>query len=68
MLFEKRSGEEPEPYERLLGDALAGNQQLFTRQDAIEETWRIVQPLLDDPAPVEPYEPGPGAPRRPATC
>ena len=30
----------------------------FAREDAIEETWRIVQPLLDDPPPVEPYEPG----------
>jgi glucose-6-phosphate 1-dehydrogenase len=31
---------------------------LFPRQDVIEETWRIVQPLLDDPPPVEPYAPG----------
>ncbi len=58
VLFEKTPGEEPEPYERLLGDAIAGHHQLFTRQDAVEETWRIVQPLLDDPPPVHPYEPG----------
>jgi glucose-6-phosphate 1-dehydrogenase len=58
VLFEKVPGEEPEPYERLLGDALAGRYTLFTRQDAVEETWRIVQPLLDDPGPVHPYEPG----------
>ena len=58
MLFEKVPGEEPEPYERLLGDALAGDTQLFTREDSIEETWRIVQPLLDEPRPVHPYEPG----------
>jgi len=58
VLFEKVAGEEPEPYERLLDDALAGRSQLFTRQDAIEETWRIVQPLLDDPGPVHTYEPG----------
>ena len=58
VLFEKVPGEDPEPYERLLGDALAGRYQLFTRQDAIEETWRIVQPLLDEPGPVHPYEPG----------
>src|SRR5690242_18255809 len=37
VLFEKVPGEDPEPYERLLGDALAGRYQLFTRQDAIEE-------------------------------
>jgi glucose-6-phosphate 1-dehydrogenase len=58
VLFEKSPGEEPEPYERLLGDALAGDTQLFTREDAVEEAWRIVQPLLDEPGPVHPYEPG----------
>jgi glucose-6-phosphate 1-dehydrogenase len=58
VLFEKTPGEDPEPYERLLGDALAGRYTLFTRQDTVEETWRIVQPLLDDPGPVHPYEPG----------
>ena len=49
---------DPEPYERLLGDALHGVHTLFTRQDAIEETWRVVQPLLDHPGKVLPYEPG----------
>jgi glucose-6-phosphate 1-dehydrogenase len=63
VLFEKVPGEEPEPYERLLGDALAGNSQLFTRQDTIEETWRVVQPLLDEPGPVLPYEPGTWGPK-----
>jgi glucose-6-phosphate 1-dehydrogenase len=63
VLFEKTPGEDPEPYERLLGDAIAGVSQLFTRQDAIEETWRIVEPLLDDPGPVLPYEPGTWGPK-----
>jgi glucose-6-phosphate 1-dehydrogenase len=58
VLFEKVPGQDPEPYERLLGDAIDGAHQLFTRQDAIEETWRIVQPLLDEPGPVHPYERG----------
>jgi glucose-6-phosphate 1-dehydrogenase len=58
VLFEKVPGEEPEPYERLLGDAIAGRHTLFTRQDTVEETWRIVQPLLDEPGPVHPYKPG----------
>ncbi len=58
VLFEKTPGEDPEPYERLLGDALTGNHQLFTRQDTIEETWRVLQPLLDEPGPVHPYKPG----------
>jgi glucose-6-phosphate 1-dehydrogenase len=56
VLFEKAPGEDPEPYERLLDDALCGRCQLFTREDAVEETWRIVQPLLDEPGPVHPYE------------
>ena len=63
VLFEKVPGEEPEPYERLLGDAIAGRHQLFTRQDAVEETWRIVQPLLDEPGPVHPYQPGTWGPQ-----
>jgi glucose-6-phosphate 1-dehydrogenase len=58
VLFEKEPGEDPEPYERLLGDAIAGRHQLFTRQDAVEETWRIVEPLLEEPGPAHPYEPG----------
>jgi glucose-6-phosphate 1-dehydrogenase len=58
VLFEKAPGEDPEPYERLLSDAIAGEHQLFTRQSSIEETWRVVQPLLDQPGPVHPYEKG----------
>jgi glucose-6-phosphate 1-dehydrogenase len=63
VLFEKTPGAEPEPYERLLGDAIAGRHTLFTRQDAIEETWRVVQPLLDEPGPVHSYEPGTWGPK-----
>jgi len=63
VLFEKEPGEEPEPYERLLGDAIDGVHTLFTRQDAIEETWRVVQPLLDEPGPVHTYEPGTWGPK-----
>ncbi|TPI34220.1 glucose-6-phosphate dehydrogenase [Mesorhizobium sp. B3-1-6] len=36
------------PYERLIGDAMNGNGQLFTRQDAAELAWRIVGPVLGD--------------------
>jgi len=63
VLFEKVPGEDPEPYERLLGDAIAGSNQLFTREDAVEQTWRVVQPLLDEPGPVHPYEPGTWGPK-----
>jgi glucose-6-phosphate 1-dehydrogenase len=51
-------GEPLLPYERLLLGALTGDHQLFAREDAIEETWRIVQPLLDHPGEIHQYEPG----------
>ena len=58
LVFEAQVGDQPEPYERLLRDALRGDASLFPSQEAIEETWRIVQPLLDDPPEVEDYAPG----------
>jgi len=58
LIFAEELGEAPLPYERLLGDALKGDSGLFTREDSVEETWRIVQPLLDAPPQVEPYKPG----------
>jgi glucose-6-phosphate 1-dehydrogenase len=58
VLFEKSPGEEPTPYERLLADALSGRQELFTREDMVEESWRIVQPLLENPPPIETYPKG----------
>jgi glucose-6-phosphate 1-dehydrogenase len=58
VLFERQPGEDPEPYERLLDDALRGEHGLFTTEDEVEQTWRIVQPLLDDPPKVKPYAPG----------
>jgi glucose-6-phosphate 1-dehydrogenase len=63
VLFEKKPGDDPEPYERLLGDAIAGRHTLFTRQDTVEETWRVVQPLLDEPGPVHPYARGTWGPK-----
>jgi glucose-6-phosphate 1-dehydrogenase len=45
------------PYEELLGDAMAGNQTWFAREDYVEEAWRIVDPILDSPT-VYPYKPG----------
>lgn len=58
VLFEKTPGAEPEPYERLLGDALSGDRALFTAEASIEQSWRIVQPLLDEPGDVTTYEQG----------
>ncbi|TIQ32783.1 MAG: glucose-6-phosphate dehydrogenase [Mesorhizobium sp.] len=45
------------PYERLIGDAMNGNGQLFTRQDAAELAWRIVGPVLGDTTPPQIYAP-----------
>ena len=61
--FVEELGMSPGPYERLLTDALRGDTALFPRWDVIEETWRIVQPLLDAPPPVAEYRPGTWGPR-----
>jgi glucose-6-phosphate 1-dehydrogenase len=49
---------EMDAYERVLTDALAGDQTLFAREDYIEEAWRIVDPVLKSGTPVHSYEPG----------
>ncbi len=46
------------PYERLLGDAMAGDATLFARQDSVEAQWRVVDPILGDMVPVQAYGPG----------
>ncbi|MEB3022042.1 glucose-6-phosphate dehydrogenase [[Mycobacterium] crassicus] len=51
-------GEPIQPYERLLHAAMVGDRRLFAREDSIEETWRIVAPLLEHPGVVHTYEPG----------
>jgi glucose-6-phosphate 1-dehydrogenase len=45
------------PYEELLGDAMAGNQTWFARQDYVEESWRILDPILRADLPLYEYEP-----------
>ncbi|MDX6628093.1 MAG: glucose-6-phosphate 1-dehydrogenase [Gaiellales bacterium] len=55
---EALGGEGPEAYQRLLGDALAGDPRLFARQDAVEAAWRVVDPVLAKHAPALPYERG----------
>jgi glucose-6-phosphate 1-dehydrogenase len=59
LLFAQQlGGDQPSPYERLLGDALRGDRQRFSDEDAVDQTWRIVQPLLDSPAELRTYERG----------
>ena len=49
---------ELEGYERLILEAMLGDQALFTRSDGIERLWEVATPLLDNPPPVELYTPG----------
>jgi glucose-6-phosphate 1-dehydrogenase len=56
--FAEDLGEPIRPYERLLYAGLTGDRQLFAREDSIEETWRIVQPLLDKPGEIHQYDRG----------
>jgi glucose-6-phosphate 1-dehydrogenase len=58
MEFAEQGGEGPTPYEVLLHAAMVGDSKRFTRQDSVEETWRILQPLLDSPPPVHTYAKG----------
>jgi glucose-6-phosphate 1-dehydrogenase len=58
MEFAEQGGEGATPYEVLLHAAMIGNSIPFTRQDSVEETWRIMQPLLDNPPQVHAYEKG----------
>jgi glucose-6-phosphate 1-dehydrogenase len=67
MEFAEEGGEGPTPYEVLLHAAMMGQATRFTRQDGVEETWRIMQPLLDAPPDVHTYKPsswGPAAAER----
>ena len=61
--FAEEGGEGPTPYEVLLYGAMMGDSSRFTRQDGVEEAWRIMQPLFDDPPPVHKYAPGSWGPK-----
>jgi glucose-6-phosphate 1-dehydrogenase len=63
MEFAEEGGEGPTPYEVLLDAAMIGRSVRFTRQDGVEQTWRIMQPLLDSPPAVHPYAPGTWGPQ-----
>jgi len=52
------TSDEMEAYQRLLTDAMKGDQELFVREDAVEAAWGIVEPILADCCPTEEYEPG----------
>ncbi len=56
--FADEGGEGATPYEVLLHAALVGDSSRFKRQDVVEECWRVMQPLIDEPPPVHPYTAG----------
>ena len=64
LSFEEELGKPAQPYERLLHDALIGDHSLFTREDGVEETWRVLQPLLEKAPPAQPYERGSWGPAK----
>ncbi len=63
MEFAEQGGEGPTPYEVLLHAAMLGNSTRFTRQDNIEETWRICGPLIEKPPRIQPYKRGSWGPK-----
>jgi len=63
FLIDERPGEES-PYERLLGDAMAGNGALFTREDAVEAAWAAVDPVLNNHHRAHSYKPGSWGPKQ----
>jgi glucose-6-phosphate 1-dehydrogenase len=58
VISEESDPAEMGAYEELLYDAMEGNSARFARQDYVEETWRIVDPVLNDASPIHVYEPG----------
>jgi glucose-6-phosphate 1-dehydrogenase len=63
LLAHRDARAEMAPYERLLGDAIEGDSALFTRDDCVEEAWRVLDPVLGDKVPVRKYKPGSWGPR-----
>jgi glucose-6-phosphate 1-dehydrogenase len=63
MEFEEEGGEGPTPYEVLLQAAMDGDGTPFTRQDGVEEAWRVMAPLIETPPPVHPYAQGTWGPK-----
>jgi glucose-6-phosphate 1-dehydrogenase len=62
-LCEELAGQEA-PYERLLGDAMAGNGALFTREDAVEAAWAVVDPVLKKHERAKAYKRGTWGPKQ----
>jgi glucose-6-phosphate 1-dehydrogenase len=62
FMLDEQAGEES-PHERLLGDAMAGNGALFTREDAVEAAWAVIDGVLTKHRPARPYKRGSWGPK-----
>ncbi len=58
LTLNEQAASDMPPYQRLLGDAMRGDGELFGREDIVDAQWRIVEPILANPPPVTIYEPG----------
>jgi glucose-6-phosphate 1-dehydrogenase len=58
LALTEQAADDMPPYERLLGDAMRGQNELFARQDLVEAQWRAVEPILGNATPLYDYEPG----------
>ncbi len=58
LMVKNQTADEMSAYERLIGDAMRGDANLFARADGVEAAWRVVEPILGDATPIYEYEPG----------
>ncbi len=63
LIARHHPGRKKMPYERLISDALRGDQSLFNREDAVEAAWRVIDPILGDATPVHEYKPNTWGPK-----
>jgi glucose-6-phosphate 1-dehydrogenase len=63
LAFAQQAGSDMRPYDRLIEAALAGESWLFARQQTVEAAWRVVDPILGDAVPVQPYAAGSWGPK-----
>jgi glucose-6-phosphate 1-dehydrogenase len=58
LIAQRGTADDIAPYERLLVEAMRGNQSLFASEDSVEASWRVVDPVLSDATPVYEYDQG----------
>ena len=63
LTFSEQPGSDMRPYDRLIGAALGGERWLFAQQETVEAAWRVVDPILGDVVPVQPYAKGTWGPK-----